>query len=205
MDNTGISGSSASAAAARQPQRDKVLETGGDVIAFLEAQHDRIDSLFEAVLAVKGKEREAAFYQLRRLLAVHETAEEQIVHPAARRAVSGAHEVIDDRLAEEHEAKKMLAALEKMDFGSADFDAALRKLRDSVRAHADAEEQEEFEPLTSALDEGRLEQMRRLVEIAEAIAPTRPHPGVESALANTLLGPFASMLDRLRDVLAGKR
>jgi hemerythrin superfamily protein len=205
MNNTGMSGTGVSGATARPPKREQTLATGGDVIAFLEGQHDRIDSLFEAVLAVIGKQREAAFYQLRRLLAVHETAEEQIVHPAARRAGRGSDEVVDDRLAEEHDAKKLLAALEKLDFGTLEFEDGLRKLRDLVRSHAEAEEQEEFEPLTSSLDENRLEQMRRMVELAEAVAPTRPHPGVESALANTLIGPFASMLDRLRDVLTGKR
>jgi hemerythrin superfamily protein len=199
MDNLGVSGE-----APRKAKGEEVLETGGDVVAFLEAQHDRIESLFERVLAAKGKERETAFYQLRRLLAVHETAEEQIVHPAARRALTGSDAAIDQRLAEEHEAKKMLAALENMDASTGAFETELRKLQRSVAAHAEAEELEEFEPLATALDEARLEQMRRMVKLAEAVAPTRPHPGVESALANTIFGPFASMLDRLRDALAGK-
>jgi hypothetical protein len=42
------------------------------------------------------------------------------------------------------------------------------------------------------------------VELAEAMAPTRPHPGVESAKANMLAGPFAMMLERARDALTGK-
>lgn len=33
-------------------------------------------------------------------------------------------------------------------------------------------------------------------KLAESTAPTRPHPGVESATANLLAGPFAAMLDR---------
>jgi len=40
------------------------------------------------------------------------------------------------------------------------------------------------------------------VRAAEAIAPTRPHPGVESAKLNFAVGPFASMLDRARDVIS---
>jgi hypothetical protein len=34
-----------------------------------------------------------------------------------------------------------------------------------------------------------------------AIAPTLPHAGVESAKLNFAVGPFASMLDRVRDVI----
>ncbi len=43
--------------------------------------------------------------------------------------------------------------------------------------------------------------MAGAVLAAEAIAPTRPHAGVESAKANFALGPFASMLDRARDLI----
>jgi hypothetical protein len=42
------------------------------------------------------------------------------------------------------------------------------------------------------------------VQLAESMAPTRPHPGVESATANLITGPFAAMLDRARDALSGK-
>jgi hypothetical protein len=47
--------------------------------------------------------------------------------------------------------------------------------------------------------------MRAAVEFAEAVAPTRPHAGVESATANLLAGPFAAMLDRTRDAISGKK
>jgi hypothetical protein len=43
--------------------------------------------------------------------------------------------------------------------------------------------------------------MAKAVMAAEAIAPTRPHAGVESAKMNFAAGPFASMLDRARDLL----
>ena len=46
------------------------------------------------------------------------------------------------------------------------------------------------------------EQPLEAVLAAEAIAPTRPHAGVESAKANFMVGPFASMLDRARDAIA---
>ncbi|WP_239071904.1 hypothetical protein [Amycolatopsis sp. SID8362] len=38
---------------------------------------------------------------------------------------------------------------------------------------------------------------------AEAVGPTRPHPGVESATANLLLGPPAAIMDRARDLIRG--
>jgi hypothetical protein len=46
--------------------------------------------------------------------------------------------------------------------------------------------------------------MRKAVKFAESVAPTRPHPGVESAPANMLAGPFVAMVDRVRDALHTK-
>jgi hypothetical protein len=43
--------------------------------------------------------------------------------------------------------------------------------------------------------------MAGAVRAAERIAPTHPHAGIESAAANFAVGPFASMIDRARDVI----
>src|ERR1043165_6115217 len=99
------------------------MHSGKDVVAFLKGQHEQVKQLFEDVEAASGEEKERAFFQLRRLLAVHETAEEEIVHPAARRARSNGDAVIDARLREEKAAKTALAELEELDLDSPEFDA----------------------------------------------------------------------------------
>jgi hemerythrin superfamily protein len=182
----------------------RMMGNGIDVVSFLKEQHEQIRQLFTELRAANGKAREEAFFSLRRLLAVHETAEEEIVHPAARRALRDGDSVVDARLLEENQAKKTLAKLEGMHIDSTEFATELDLLERSVLTHARAEEQEEFSRLGSSLDQGRLEKMRAAAEFAEKMAPTRPHPGVESPAANLLLGPFAAMLDRTRDALSGK-
>ena len=182
-----------------------MIAKSSDVIGFLKSQHEDVKAAFSAVLNTRGKERERAFFELRRLLAVHETAEEEIVHPAARRAFPDGNEVVEARLLEEKAAKKALAEIERLDVDSSAFDVRIRKLHKDVLAHAEAEEQEEFSELSGELDHDRLARMRKAVEIAEAVAPTRPHAGVESATANLIAGPFASMVDRARDALTTKR
>jgi hypothetical protein len=181
-----------------------MIESGTDVVSFLEEQHEQIDAAFAAVLAARGEPRKTAFFSLRRLLAVHETAEEEIVHPAARRALVDGEQVVLARLQEEHDAKKLLAQLEEMDTESAEFERLLTQLRSSVLLHARAEEQQEFERLGEVLDQSKLDSMRKAVDFAERMAPSRPHAGVESAVTNVLVGPFAAMLDRARDAISGK-
>src|SRR5690606_30720651 len=105
--------------------------------------------------------KQVLFDELRRLLAVHETAEEMVTHPRARMADGNA--VVDSLLAEEHEAKEMLADLDGMDVSDPGFDAKLATLRTAVLAHAEHEELEEFPLLRRDNDEQSLELMAKAV------------------------------------------
>ncbi|MDQ2636439.1 MAG: hemerythrin domain-containing protein [Actinomycetota bacterium] len=179
------------------------VQSTDDVVRFLTDQHNLIKDLFEEVLSASDdKARETAFVELRQLLAVHETAEEMVVHPRARHEIADGDAIVDARLKEEHDAKEQLSALETMDIGSKEFIDALMRFRDDVLHHAEQEEQHEFSKLGRELDADDLERMVKAVQAAQAIAPTRPHAGVESATANFAVGPFVSMLDRARDVIS---
>ena len=182
----------------------RMISSGIDVVSFLKEQHEQIRMAFSEVTSSRGESRQNACCALRRLLAVHETAEEEIVHPAARSALPNGESVVEMRLQEENEAKRVLSELEEMDVDSPEFERRLASLENSVIAHALSEELEEFEPLGASLDQNRLASMRKAVNFAESVAPTRPHAGVESRGANLLVGPFASMLDRARDAISGK-
>ena len=51
------------------------------------------------------------------------------------------------------------------------------------------------------VDASELAKLAEAVRVAERIAPTHPHAGVESATLNFAVGPFVSMVDRARDAL----
>ncbi len=181
---------------------EMLVQSPEEVVAFLKAQHNLIEDMFEEVLhASDPKAREQPFIELRQLLAVHETAEEMVVHPRVRREADSGDRIVDARLQEEHEAKELLSQIEKLDITSQEFIDEVTKLRDAVLDHARHEEDEEFPVLQREVDDNDLKRMGSAVRAAEAIAPTRPHPGVESAKLNFAVGPFASMLDRARDLI----
>jgi hemerythrin superfamily protein len=181
---------------------DMIVEPPDEVVAFLKAQHNLIEDMFDEVLhASDPQAREKPFIELRQLLAVHETAEEMVVHPRVRREADAGDTIVDARLTEEHEAKELLSQIEKLDITSRQFIDELTKLRDAVLDHAEHEENEEFPILQQKVDADDLKRMATAVRAAETIAPTRPHAGVESAKLNLAVGPFASMLDRARDLI----
>ncbi|GLZ33338.1 hemerythrin [Lentzea sp. NBRC 105346] len=171
-----------------------------DVITVLHRQHEEIRTLFAEVESAAGDERKDAWYRLVRLLSIHETAEEEIVHPAVKR-VNGGTPIVDARLAEERRAKELLSTMDGIGPQAEGFDTLLVQLRDDVLAHADHEEQAEFPLLRKVHGQERLEAMASAVRTAETIAPTRPHPGVEGPIANLLTGPMLAVVDRARDMI----
>jgi hypothetical protein len=184
-----------------------------DAIDLLMGQHARIEDLFRAVLTQTGGAKRAAFDDLVRLLSMHETAEEEVIHPLARRRLNAdtGEAVIGQRLAEEREAKQLLAGLvdlaEREDGGGLDesFDRELLRLRMMVLTHARKEERCEFGRLRHSVSADRLRTLAGAVRAAEALAPTRPHPSLVSPAANIALGPALAVADRVRDVLRDVR
>jgi hemerythrin superfamily protein len=176
-------------------------DDASDVIEFLLRQHQQVRGLLDDVLAATGDERKRLFDEVREMLARHETAEEMIVRPLTRKAPAG-DEIADKRMAEENEAKEVLADLEKMDVNTPAFTEKFTAFRSSVRAHADAEETQEFPLLRQNTDPEALVKARDRVRTAEKMAPTHPHPSAKTTAANYVAGPFAAMLDRARDAFS---
>lgn len=175
-----------------------------DVVELLLAQHSQIRDLFLEVEHAAGEARQEAFWQLVRLLAVHETAEEELVHPLARRLLNGGDGLIDDRLAEEYQAKQALAEIESAGTSHDQFLALLAGLRESVLKHAHYEETYEFPSLRST-QPGQLRALAAAVAVAEKVAPTHPHPGTETAAKNLAAGPILAVFDRVKDAIRQAR
>jgi hypothetical protein len=183
---------------------DTAFPTGSDVdvVDLLLAQHARIEEQFLLVAGASTPDaKKEAFEDLVRLLSVHETAEEELIHPLSRGLVPGGDPLVDDRLEEERQANEILARLLKDGVDAAGFDAALLLLRAAVLKHARHEERYEFTQLRAKVPAAQLRALATAVRAAEALAPTRPHPGTESAKANLVAGPVLAVADRARDLL----
>src|SRR5882757_3517463 len=91
---------------------EMMIQSPDEVVAFLKAQHDLIEDMFdEVLLASDPQAREKPFIELRQLLAVHETAEEMLVHPRVRREFHAGNAIVDGLLQEEHDAKEQLSRI----------------------------------------------------------------------------------------------
>jgi hemerythrin superfamily protein len=176
-----------------------------DVVDVLTSQHERaralLAELHETVAAVADITGDMAepFGELVRLLVAHEAAEELVVYPALR---AGLEEglVAEERLAEEHEAKELLARVEKMASAFFEFPAALAELEAKVLAHADQEERTVFPRLQQRLAADERQRLGADFLYAAARAPSHAHAhSPESAVGNAFVGPVLATIDRVRD------
>jgi iron-sulfur cluster repair protein YtfE (RIC family) len=170
-------------------------------IDFLLSQHERIEHLLGAVQSAPADSRQDTFDELRELLAVHETAEELILRPVTRGQGTEGEQIADARFAEENKSKEVLAELEKLDVTSEEFLRQFESFAADVKEHAHNEETLEFPLVRKSEDEAALQQMGDRLQKAEKAAPTHPHPSAKTTAANVVLGPFAALLDKARDLL----
>jgi hemerythrin superfamily protein len=173
----------------------------GDIVRILLEQHAQVRDLFAEIKQAPAGERKEPFDSLRRLLAVHETGEELVLRPQA----AGAEwkDVASERNHEEAEANEVLAALEDLDTASEAFLAKLQDFEKSVDEHAEAEESQEFPRVLETLDEDARRELGARLLAVEKLAPTHPHPmAAGSPTAQLLTGPFAAMVDRVRDAIS---
>lgn len=173
-----------------------------DVVALLIRQHIRMSELIAEVKSASGLSKLGPFEELRRLIAIHETAEEVIIRPLTGTLAGSS--VTDTRNDEEKSLAKVLQALEGMDPRSEKFVDHLQELELVLHDHAQNEEWQEFPYLLAKVPERRRRRLGKALQAAEALAPTHPHPSITGSHAAQLtVGPVASAIDRLRDAVRG--
>ena len=173
-----------------------------EITKLLTNDHKEVDELFRRYhLSKEDDSIEELTKEIVHELSVHAAVEELFVYPLVRATVDGGGEDADHAIEEHHEAKRLLADLEKLEAGSKDHSRTMEKLIDSVRQHVEEEEGEVFPKLRESASESTREKVGKLVEHAKGVVPTHPHPLVPgTATAQLLAGPWASTVDKIRDL-----
>jgi hemerythrin superfamily protein len=173
-----------------------------DVVDLIKAQHEQVKGLLTRVATGSGADLESAFCDLRRMLVVHETAEEEVVYPALRASGAEGQRVSEERTREEQKGTEVLSKLEDLDVSSGQFTTMFEEFRTAILSHAEAEEATVLPLLRSTQSADNLQKMASAFQLAEKAAPTHAHPHTgTSAVSNMVTGPAIAMIDRVRDAL----
>ena len=173
-----------------------------DVLTLLKNDHQAVESLLGRFDDLPPGDRDGYFCDVVHTLVGHEVAEEMVVYPTIREQGANGAEVADARLGEQTEAEQLLAEMESQETNSGAFTAKFKKLRDSVLAHAEAEESTAFPLLESITTTAGRQELGARYQKAKDRAPTHPHPHApDTPPGNKLLGPVAAIFDRARDAV----
>ena len=145
--------------------------SGGDPFDRLVQDHRRILSLLDRMQEAPENhrgERTKLFLQLKRTLAKHALAEEDIVYPLLHQEVHAVQE--SKQLYDEHaDIKIHLFELERMLKANENWSRRVESLRDLVERHARDEEQVEFPKLREALDNRKKRTLTQHIRREEAL------------------------------------
>ena len=179
-----------------------MAESATDVVTLIRAQHEQVKGLLTRVATGSGSDLESAFCDLRRMIVVHETAEEEVVYPALRATGAEGQRITEERTKEEQHGTEVLSKLEDMDVGSGEFSNLYEQFRTAVLNHAEAEEATVLPLIERTQSKEQRRKMASAFELAEKAAPTHAHPHTgTSAVSNMVTGPAVAMMDRVRDAL----
>ncbi|MEV0128676.1 hypothetical protein AB0H83_09430 [Dactylosporangium sp. NPDC050688] len=154
-----------------------------DLTVLLGEQQLRIERQFRWTLAAAGEDRHTRFGELAWLIAVHESIEEEIVHPITRHLEPAEH-LAEHLLDEERRISDALDDEARADaaagLGAAD---GLGVLHGMLLAHMRHERREEFPRLRAAVATGELCALGDAARAAQAVvsAESLVRPGVPGA------------------------
>ena len=174
-----------------------------DIVTLVIRDHQALLSALDSIPSVENGRLEEGFWQASYELVRHEVAEEQVLYPALRECGSVGIEVAAKALAQQADAERLLADLEKAGPALDAFEQALDALKSSVQSHAAFEEDQVLPLVVDHLgDESRFELGDRYAQ-AKKTAPTHPHPHL--AGHDKLSMSVAAIADRIRDAMIGNR
>ena len=151
-----------------------------DIADIVGPQHEHVKVLLHKVRQTTGQERAEAFYALRLTLAVHETAEEQSIHPQALHQLGLYDRAANDRIAEGQTAAQTIRALELVDVDSDQFNYSFEGFAASVIEHATAEENDEWPALRNIADIAVVSKMTEQMRAVPGLASNPAAPGMNA-------------------------
>lgn len=177
-----------------------------DVVDMLMREHREVESLLDSIAQTEQQPnaRDIAD-QVIAMLVKHSVAEEMFVYPVMEEHFENGREEVEHDKQEHQRLEELLKQLEGLEPEDPEFPTCVGRIQEVLADHIADEESEQFPKLRAAIPTDRLIDLRDKVEMAEKVAPTRPHPGApHSEMFHKLVGPGVGMVDRLRDALTGR-
>jgi hypothetical protein len=143
-----------------------------DMLTELEKGPARATGAGQDQLALRKKMTEQLIIEESR----HEALEEMYFWPVVRDHLPDGDALAGQATGQEQEARQVLARLDKLDAGDAEFEKLLGTFTGAAREHIEFEETRVWPGLRTALNTERAAELGAQIADGKKTAPTRPHP-----------------------------
>lgn len=177
-----------------------------DVLDLLMQEHREVEALLDQISQPEqNPESRDIADRVIAMLVKHSVAEEMYVYPVMEQYLENGKDEVEHDKSEHQELEELLKQLEGLQPEEDGFAQCVSRIQEVLNDHVHDEEDEQFPKLRQAVPAETLIELRGKVEMAEKVAPTRPHPETpHSELFHKLVGPGVGMVDRVRDALSGR-
>ena len=176
------------------------------VIDLQKQDHAELDRLLTRYPAESSSARTETFGAIVDLVTTHAFAEEEVLFPAARRALRSGEDLTSLIESEHQRINELLKEMEPLRPGEAAFESRVEELFPLLRDDVRNEEDRLLVALEGKLGTAELEQLGGAWAVAKKAAPNRAHPGIpRRPPGNVLAGLPLYFIDRVRDVIARLR
>lgn len=177
--------------------------TRSDIIEHLSREHREVEQLWSQLQAAHGKgdPLEADLGQrIVTMLSKHDAIELQVLYPGIRDHVPGGDQLADHALEEHRGVRNLLAEVDGKNPADDAVFTRFTEILENVQHHVNEEESSLFPKLREHCPAEQLHSMGDMLEQAEKMAPTHPHPHTpDSQLGATVAGATAAAMDKVRD------
>lgn len=138
-----------------------------DVLSLIEADHRKVEQLFEQAEKASGKQLYDSFGNLYTELNLHARAEELSIYPAMQE-YKETKKFIEEAEAEHEQAEVLLEQMKQMKLDDPAFRNMLQELKAAVQHHVEEEENEVFPAVRKCMDE------QQLMELGQEFQNVKP-------------------------------
>jgi len=177
-----------------------------NIIDLQKLDHVHLDRLFKRYGDEPNDARRATFRELVDLVTTHAFAEEEVLFPAARRALASGEQLTAEIESQHQRINELLTEMEGMEPGDEGFDRRVDELFPLLRADVRNEEDRLLPAMAERLDPAELERIGAAWAVAKKAAPNRSHPRVpRRPPGNVLAGIPLYVIDHVRSAIARLR
>ena len=129
-----------------RPAKKRASASGSDAVTLLKQDHREVANLIDQVEDAEGDELQSIAERICQLLTVHAQVEEELLYPAARKAIDET-DLVAEALVEHNSAKELIAKISELSADEEEYKATVTVLGEYVKHHVKEEEGQLFPKL----------------------------------------------------------